>query len=447
METGREQSGKPDWLVPGKRDVSALFDEGATLEIHLPPEQSSLSGGRNIARWMSDRWEPDTIVRSWEVLESRGGMKVRAEIAAGGRLTRERHLVHIERGLIVRHILYPERVPPRLGAESIRSDSPALAGTDPSRVVRTPLPPGFSGAPIEMLELEGGRKLVAKHIASRWSWVMRATNDHGREAAMWADTNDLLLPGVDAAVVNAARLPDRWILYMRDVSNAVSSAVDERQLLKALAGLYARWPAEDLPELCSLKDRIALFSPDTALRERRGWDLGPKIIGRGWELILDLIPVDLSELALDLIGDPRPLVEALRSMECLLIHGDLRPGNVGLQDGRVVLIDWGLATFGPPALDLVWYAFNSKAFGTVDDGLAAVRNASAGRFGDEAMDLAVLTTFIQSCPYFGFNAVQEPDPDMRATAGRDLNRWIVQAREAIRRSGHLLGSPRGESAP
>ena len=446
MVTDRETHERPDWLVPGGRDVTALFDKQATLEIHLPSEQSSLTGRRTIARWMSERWAPGAIVRSCEVLESRGGMRVRAEVAAEGRSTRERHLVHIEHGLIVRHIIYPEKVPPRLGAESIRSNSPALAGADPSRVVRTPLPPGFSGAPIEMLVLESGRKLIAKHIAPRWSWVMRATKDDGREAALWANQIHPL-PGVDAAVVDAAQLRDRWILYMHDVSRAVSSSLDEGRLLETLAGLYEQWPAEELSGLCNLEGRIALFSPDTSVRERSGWDLGPKIIGRGWELILDLIPVDLSELALDLIGDPRPLVEALRSMECFLIHGDLRPGNVGQEEGRVVLIDWGLATFGPPALDLVWYAFNSRAFETIDEGLTAVRHACAGRFGDEATDLAVLATFIQACPYFGFNAVQEPDPELRAAARRDLSRWIDQAQEAIRRSGHLIRSPRNESAP
>jgi Ser/Thr protein kinase RdoA (MazF antagonist) len=155
-------------------------------------------------------------------------------------------------------------------------------------------------------------------------------------------------------------------------------------------------------------------------------------------LIRDLVPAELFELSLNLATNPTPLTEALQSIRCCLIHGDLRPGNVGMENGTAVLIDWGLATLAPPALDLVWYAFNTDALGTIDDGLAAVRAALGGRFEEASIDLAVLTTFIQACPYFGFNAVQEPDPELRATAQRELARWIVQAQTALHRSGHMI---------
>jgi Phosphotransferase enzyme family len=429
----------PVWLVPGPRDVSAEYSEGAKLEAHLPTARLQIDGRREIGQWLTHRWERDVSVRSFDVTQSSGGMKVRAELDNAGTVVRERHLVHMIRDQIVNHIIYPEKVPVQMGPESVHSETSLLEGWDLDTVVRTQLAPGFSGAPLEALELPNGRRLVAKHITPRWSWVMRATHDDGREAMLWRDPSRRPAMAVDAAVVDAVQISDRWILYMDDVSDFVSVAQDEGRLVNELAGLYDIAPDHISASVCTLEDRLALFSPATATRETNGTDLGPKIIGRGWELVRDLIPSELFEFALDLVIDPKPMAGALRRLRCLLIHGDLRPGNVGITNGRPVLIDWGLATEAPPALDLVWFAFNTRALGTIDDGLDAVRSAIASRFEQSSIDLAVLATFIQACPYFGFNAIQEPDPQMRSEAAAELRRWVVHVRDALERSGHLLG--------
>lgn len=269
---------------------------------------------------------------------------------------------------------------------------------------------------------------------------MRATGDEGREALLWADGDRENFP-VDPAVLDAVRLPDRWLLYMEDVSDVLSTAgaSTEETILESLARMYDAAPAAVPEGLCSLEDRLALFSPATAIRERLGTDLGPKIVGRGWELAQGLIPPDIFGLAQSHATTPGPLAQALSTRRCGLIHGDLRPGNLGLRGSDLVLIDWGLATWGPPILDLVWYLFNRKWSTRLDQDLAAL-NESLTHPDESSLDLGILAVFCQVVPYFGFNAIQDPDPDLRVTARRQLGQWVAMVRRGIERSGHLIES-------
>ena len=38
-----------------------------------------------------------------------------------------------------------------------------------------------------------------------------------------------------------------------------------------------------------------------------------------------------------------------------LLHGDLRDEHIGLDDGTLIALDWGVATQGHPVLDRAWY--------------------------------------------------------------------------------------------
>jgi len=288
--------------------------------------------------------------------------------------------------------------------------------------------------------LNDGRALIVKHIAQRWSWVMRATNDDGREASIWSQGRQPA-PGIETAIVGSVRLPDRWLLYMDDVSDLVSrvatlSLSEEVALLRRLATASGESPPA--AHLCSLYDRLSLFSPATAEREFDGTDLGPKIIGRGWELMRGLIPTDLFHIAHGLASAPGPLARALAASPSALLHGDLRPGNFGVMEDRVVVIDWGLATWGPQALDVIWYLFNRRWASGLEQGLAVVRDVLGKPLDETAFDLSVVATFIQACPYFGFNAVQDPDPAARSKASEDLASWVTAAARSLNRTSHLL---------
>ncbi|MGH2734996.1 MAG: phosphotransferase [Actinomycetota bacterium] len=433
MDQGRYSLGAgvaPNWLTPeGARDAPALYHPGAVLEAHLPTFEGELHGAGPIIEFLAARWPPGARVNAFAERVTPGGVQLRLEVALDDAvLLRERHLLHARDGRIAWHVVYPEKVPVVLSAEALAEPGESAAGLPV--VSRTPMPPGFSGAPLERLVLDDGRSLVVKHVAPRWSWVMRATRDDGREARIWTGTGYRPGDEVDPAVVSVARLADRWLVYMEDVSEFVSGPSSD--LLPSLSAFYDAAPPDEPPGLCPLARRLGLFAPATARSERRGSDLGPKIIGRGWELIRDLIPRDLFELAHGLASDPAPLAAALHQRRCAVLHGDLRPGNVGLRGARIVLLDWGLVTWGPPALDLTWYMFNR---GWPDDASEIVHD-SLGRWGDrDALDLAVVATFIQACPYFGFNVVQEVDPEARRRAAEQLKAWVERVSDSLERTG------------
>lgn len=433
----RDSNPVPTWLLAGG-PAPSLYRSDAVLELHLPGLDTIIEGREEIVAHLSTRWRPGTRVETLSDRHSSSGLQLRVEVTdPDGLLSRERHLIHWrdQEEEIELHVIYPERVPFVAGDE-------ALSGAPAKVVDKTALPPGFSGAPIEKVVLDDQRSLIVKHIAARWSWVMRATQDDGREASIW--TEGVRLPaGVDTAIVESLRLADRWLLYMNDVSGALSGMTelpraDEAALLGRLAAIGG--DAAHDASLCPLTDRLSLFSPATTIREADGTDLGPKIIGRGWQLVQDLVPGDLFDLASELASDPEPLSRALSASRCALLHGDLRPGNFGLEDGRLVVIDWGLASWGPPALDLTWYLFNRRWPAGLEEGLSVVREALGHPADDDALDLAVIATFVQACPYFGFTAVQDPDSETRARTREDLAAWVFAAHRSLERTAHLLSA-------
>ena len=61
------------------------------------------------------------------------------------------------------------------------------------------------------------------------------------------------------------------------------------------------------------------------------------------------------------LDDLEPLGKQLEdAAPTTLLHGDFKLGNVGLRDGRLVLIDWGeLTGTGPAEMDVAWFALTS----------------------------------------------------------------------------------------
>lgn len=104
--------------------------------------------------------------------------------------------------------------------------------------------------------------------------------------------------------------------------------------------------------------------PDALLRryaERGRLDLVPKQLEAGWDGVADVAPPAVGDAVLALAEDPRRLARALRAAgPSTLLHGDLRDENVALPPGGpVVLIDWGLAAWAPPAAELAWFVLHT----------------------------------------------------------------------------------------
>ncbi|HEX6230599.1 MAG TPA: phosphotransferase [Actinomycetota bacterium] len=403
----------------------------ATLEAHLPGG-SPRAVGRPAVLEALERISPrGARVRVLEERPSRGGSVLRLESRRGGRVERRRHLLHLRRGRIGWHVVYPERPPP-----DPLPTLPAGVGRLARRIVdRSALEPGISGCQVERWRMDDGRTLFAKHLRPSDSWLMRATGDRGREAELLVSgALDAVGEVVDHAVLDAVRERGGWLLLSEDRSGALARAPSgpraRRRLLNAIGEVHRRFRGRSVAGTCGLVDRLGSFSPRTAERELDGTDLAPKVIGRGWELFRGIAAPEVVAGVDALLVRPDPLVRALHELPSTLVHGDLRPGNVGTPAGRPVVLDWGLALDAPPAFEAAWWLFNAGWRSAA--ALSRLLDEALGAMGvTDGADLGLLATLAQAAPYFGFEAVQSPDPAARRRALDGLRWWSSRAVGAL----------------
>ena len=138
-------------------------------------------------------------------------------------------------------------------------------------------------------------------------------------------------------------------------------------------------------------------------------------------------------------GDPRAVGDAPRSpMRSLargttLIHGDLRDENIALADGRLTVLDFGLATQGHPAAELAWYMVHdvwrieASHDEVVEDFRRALgeRDDPAGpRARPDQRPRAVRMDLRAQCGC-------ATDPAEREWARTELNWWVPRVRHAL----------------
>jgi hypothetical protein len=310
-------------------------------------------------------------------------------------------------------------------------------------VAREPLAvtDGRSGSLLERVVLAGGETLVVKHVRDGGDWIMRASHDHGRAAELWSSGVLARVPGViDHAVVGAERVDGGWVVIMRDVSAALVpdharlTRADSRRVLEAAAALHASFWDEPPLALCSMVDRYRLLSPATTRREAGGADEVPKLIGRGWERFAELVPDDVAGPVLAVLERPEPFAAALSAFGSTLVQGDLKLGNLGFTEDRVVMLDWGTQTgWAPPAAEAAWYlAINwSRIDASREQVLDDFRAAEGDRHDEDALRLALLGGLVQLGWDKALAAGGHPDPAVRAREGADLAWWTARAREAL----------------
>jgi aminoglycoside phosphotransferase (APT) family kinase protein len=299
---------------------------------------------------------------------------------------------------------------------------------------------GWSGNRIDRLVLADGRALIAKRIVPGSDWLGRATHDPGREALLFADGVFARMPaGVDPAIVAAEAEGDAWWVVMRDVS---AELLDEstpltreqnRFVLARAAEMWAEFCDEDVPHLSSLEDRLAFAVPAISARERNEVDILPKQFEAAWEAFAEAVDDDVGDAILELLGDVEPLASALAARGTALIHGDLRDENIALPDGRLVLLDFGLATQGNPAVELAWYMVHDvwRIEATHDEVVADFRDALGDRDDPVALELGLISGLVQYGWIFGHSAVVHTDPAEREWARQELEWWVPRVRHAL----------------
>ena len=138
---------------------------------------------------------------------------------------------------------------------------------------------------------------------------------------------------------------------------------------------------------------------------------------------------------LELSAGPERLAAALERRGTTLIHGDLRDENIGLPPGRLVLLDWGLATRGHPAVDLGWYMVHDvwRIEATHDEVVEDFRRALGERDDPQALDLGLVAGLVMYGWIFGHSAVVHTDPAEREWARQELDWWVPRVRLALDR--------------
>ena len=298
---------------------------------------------------------------------------------------------------------------------------------------------GKSGSTLERVTLADGTRLVLKHVDPHRDWIMQATHDTGRVARLWAaGVFDHMPPVIDTAIVGVAPAPGGCTVVMRDVSASLLpdglrvTRSQSRQLLAAVAALHRVFTRPPVDDLCSLADLLGFLSPTATAPHRADHEV-PRLVLQGWERFADVVADDVADAVLHVLGSTGPLADALGDFGAALLHGDLKLANLGVGDGRVVVIDWGPQTsWGPPAVDYAWYvAVNGAAVrASLDELVDDVRTAAGPAHDEDALRLAFLGALVQLGWEKALGATAD-DGDVRARERSGLDWWTARAREAL----------------
>jgi Phosphotransferase enzyme family len=321
-------------------------------------------------------------------------------------------------------------------------------------VERTPLTDheGKSGATLERLVLDDGRRLVLKRLSPRTDLLMALTGDErGREYVLYSSGMlDRLPPGTGHALVGAWTEPDCTVLLMRDLGPTVLTWADRvdadrcRWLLARVAAMHDAFVGLDpasVPRdaLITLPDLLGLFSPGRLAAHVRAHPHDenqlPGIALRGWDAFTDVVPADVADPVLALLHDITPLVAALESCPATLVHGDLATVNMAVETDQLTLIDWGMPAVAPGAVDVARFVAGCSSVVELsrEEILAAYRAACGPSYDERAMRLALLSALA----WLGWNkaldSVEHPEPATRAREKADLGWWVDRARETLQR--------------
>lgn len=298
---------------------------------------------------------------------------------------------------------------------------------------------GRTGAKFETAVLADGTPVVIKH-SSMDDWVIQASGGRSVLLELWdAGVFGRVPAQIEHAMLAVEPVNRGFVIVMRDVSEhvlaegRVLSREENARVMAAADGLHQHFWGEDVPGL-SLYQHYDVFTL-RRLDEVAHLDTPiPAMAKRGWELFVDIAPADVTAALHSLLGEPRPLVDALSAHGQTLIHGDLRLHNLGLEPkGRVVMLDWEIAGAAPPAVEFAWYLIisASRIDASREQVIDDYRALAGDRFDPVAWDLACIGAMM----WLGWNKaidiVENPDPAVRAAERADLDWWVARVREAL----------------
>jgi Phosphotransferase enzyme family len=303
---------------------------------------------------------------------------------------------------------------------------------------------GKSGSELERVVLADHSRLIVKHVRPGRDWIGRGTHDEGRIATLWRSGLFARVPAmVEHAILAVEPEDDGWMVIMRDVGaglfapGIVVSRATSRRLLEATAAIHMAFkgPAPTLAGLCPLADLYGLFSPAVAAELRTsGTSTIPDLIVEGWQRFADTVASDVLDAVGAVHADPAAFAAALLEHPTTVIHGDLKLANLGLVNGRVIVLDWGdLTAVAPGAVDFAWYlAINAMAIDAAHDELLDdIRSAAAGEHDEAALRLALLGALAQLGWDMALSTTEAAEGVGRDRERAGLAWWSARARDAL----------------
>ena len=300
---------------------------------------------------------------------------------------------------------------------------------------------GRSGARLERVRLDDGTPLVVKRTSPSVDIAMRTTGSTvSREHRLRkAGVLDRLPPGIGHALVDSWQDGDETVLVMRDLGDTVvgwsrTISRDECRALWAAATAMHRMFAGETPAgLVPLADRVSLFAPERMRAELASGHQLPGAVLHGWERFAEIVSPDVAAAVIGVLDRPRRLAEPLSRRPSTLIHGDLWLVNVAFEAEQVTLLDWDLATWAPPALELALFLDgNSSQIRAGRDEVVADFRAL---WGDDHDEVALRLALFAGLADLGWNkaldAVEHPEPAVRARERADLDWWVAQAQATL----------------
>jgi hypothetical protein len=259
----------------------------------------------------------------------------------------------------------------------------AHSGSELSRVV---VHPARTDADAVVGTGSGTTEFILKRLNPKWDWLMQVTEDtRCRSVTLWSQgIFDDLPDTADTATIACAHDEDGYAILMRAVgdrlvTNQHFSEAQNATFVDSLAAMHARFlepaPAEARAAaggrsrladpalgLCHIHDVFRMFSPVAAGRfAALDRDIHHRI-HEGWQRVAEVMPADVTEVIMPIVSDPGQLVDRLAQFPHTLVHGDYRHSNLGWDYGRTIMLDWQLATYGPPAIDLGRYIGANSPF-------------------------------------------------------------------------------------
>jgi hypothetical protein len=402
--------------------LAALYAPEAMLELSVPGERVR----RPAAQEIVERFRPGVAAGTWSAREWPAGAAVTVQRGAW----RQRHYLHTSGERVTAHWVYAAGAVPEPGEVA----RPPFDGD------ARPVGGGNSGAPLWRVRRPDGSVVVTKQVGGPSDWVARAVDGGTRSADLFrAGILGRLPDPLDAGILDTVADGDTWWLVMQDVSGSLLgderrlSRAESRMVLEAAAAMHDLFWGEPVASLAACGDRLVLSGPATWERERDGHDLLPKQAPVAWDAFFGVVDAAVADAVRRLLVDPAPLVDRLTRRGSTLIHGDLRDDNLSLDAGRIVLLDWDLATSGTPADEFAWYLLHDawRIDATRDEIVADWRAAEGDHADDSGEALMALAGLVLYGWILGHSATIHPDPAERAWAEDELAWWVPRARDAL----------------